>query len=86
MMIVLLWSIVKIVSIHQAPKFEIGDKVKVTKYKNFFNKGYTKNWWKEIFVIHYVFKSNPFTCKIKHLNWETIKGSFHENELLLRKL
>ena len=29
---------------HKAPKFKINDRVKVTKYKNIFSKGYTKNW------------------------------------------
>ena len=30
-------------SIHKAPKFKAGDRVRITKYKNIFNKGYTKN-------------------------------------------
>ena len=28
----------------KAPKFKVGDRVRITKYKNIFSKGYTKNW------------------------------------------
>ena len=27
----------------KAPKFKVGDRAKITKYKNIFSKGYTKN-------------------------------------------
>ena len=33
------------------PKFKIGDKVRISKYKNIFAKGYTPNWSQEDFVI-----------------------------------
>ena len=33
------------------PKFEIGDIVRISKYKNIFLKGYTPNWSVEAFVI-----------------------------------
>ena len=33
------------------PKFEIGDIVRISKYKNIFLKGYTPNWFVEAFVI-----------------------------------
>ena len=29
------------------------------KYKNIFNKGYTENWLREIFIINSVLKTNP---------------------------
>ena len=32
-------------------KFEIGDYVRISKYKNIFAKGYTHNWSEEIFVV-----------------------------------
>ena len=28
----------------KAPKFKVNDRVRITKYKNTFSKGYTKNW------------------------------------------
>ena len=31
---------------HKAPKFKVGDRVRITKYKNIFSKGYTENWSK----------------------------------------
>ena len=33
------------------PKFKIGDIVKISKYKNFFAKGYVPNWSEEVYVI-----------------------------------
>ena len=33
------------------PKFKIGDIVRISKYKNFFAKGYVPNWSEEAFVI-----------------------------------
>ena len=32
-------------------KFEIGDTLKISKYKNIFAKGYPRNWSEEVFVI-----------------------------------
>ena len=33
------------------PKFQVGDHVRISKYKNVFAKGYTPNWSEEDFVI-----------------------------------
>ena len=33
------------------PKFQIGDHVRISKYRNLFVKGYTSNWSEEYFVI-----------------------------------
>ena len=33
------------------PKFNIGDIIRISKYKNIFAKGYTPNWSEEVFVI-----------------------------------
>ena len=35
---------------HKAPKFEVNDRVRITKHKNIFSKCYTVNWSREIFV------------------------------------
>ena len=66
----------------KAPKFKVNDRVRITKYKNTFSKGYTENWSKEIFIINCVLKTNSWTYKIKELNREKIIGSFYEKELL----
>ena len=35
------------------PKFNVGDRVKITKYKRkIFDKGYTPNWTEEMFLIN----------------------------------
>ena len=40
----------------KSPKFEVGDRARITKYKHTFSKGYTENWPKEIFSIDSVLK------------------------------
>ena len=55
---------------HKAPKFKVNDKVRITKYKNMFSKGYTENWLSQIFIINPVLKTNTWTYKIKDLNEE----------------
>ena len=67
----------------KAHKFNIGDSVKITKYKNIFSKGYTKNWSREIFAINSVLKTNPWMYRIKDSKGEKIIGCFYEKELLL---
>ena len=49
----------------KAHKFKINDKVKISKYKNIFSKGYTENWSREIFITDSVLKTNPWTYKLK---------------------
>ena len=68
----------KIETNSKAPKFKVNDRVRITKYKNIFSKGYTKNWSREIFIIDYVLKTNSCIYKIKDLNGEKITGSFME--------
>ena len=40
---------------YKDPQFQIGDHVRISKYKNIFAKGYTPNWSEEIFVIKILF-------------------------------
>ena len=64
------------------PKFKVGDKVRISKYKRkIFDKGYTPNWTEEIFIIVKIKPTKPYTYEIKDLNEEEIKGSFYEQEL-----
>ena len=67
----------------KAPKFKVDDRVTITRYKNIFSKGYTKNWSREIVIIDFVLKTNPWTHKLEDLNEEKIIGSFYKKELLL---
>ena len=63
------------------PKFSIGDKVRISKKKNTFEKGYTTRWTEEIFTITKINHTSPVTYKIADLNGEEIDGSFYEPEL-----
>ncbi len=63
-------------------KFSPGDKVRISKAKHIFEKGYVPNFTKEIFTITKQVNSNPPTYEICDENNETIKGYFFENELV----
>ena len=39
------------VSNEKDPKFKVSDRVRISKHKNIFVKGYTQNWLDEVFVI-----------------------------------
>ena len=70
------------ISQKSVPKFKVGDKVRISKYKRkIFDKGYTPNWTEEIFVIDKIQYTNPITYKIKDLNRENIIGIFFNQEL-----
>ena len=48
------------------PKFSIGDKVRISKYKRrVFVKGYTPNWTEEVFVVDKVMLTKPVTYKTR---------------------
>ena len=63
------------------PKFSVGDKVRITKKKKVFEKGYTTKWTEEIFKIKEIQNTNPITYKLQDLNDKEIKGTFYEPEL-----
>ena len=68
------------------PKFKVGDKVRISKYKRkIFDKGYTPNWTEEVFTVDKIQYTNPIAYKLKDLNDEEIRGSFYEPELLKAK-
>ena len=64
-----------------APKFSVGDEVRIIKKKKVFEKGYTTRWTEEIFTIREIRETNPITYKLEDLNGEEIKGTFYEPEL-----
>ena len=48
---------------HEDLKFKVGNRVRITKHKNIFSKGYTENWSGDIFIIDSVLKTNPWMQK-----------------------
>src|SRR6218665_2428349 len=62
-------------------KFSVGDKVRITKKKTTFEKGYTARWSEEIFTVTKILYTDPPTYKISDYNGEEIQGAFYEQEL-----
>ena len=62
-------------------KFKVGDRVRISKFKNIFAKGYTPNWSSEIFIVDKINDTVPYTYNLKYLNDEEIIGSFYDKEL-----
>ena len=65
----------------KGPKFQLGDHVRISKYKNIFAKGYAPNWSEEVFVISKIKNTVPWTYVINYLKSEEIIGTFYEIEL-----
>lgn len=63
------------------PKFSVGDKVRISKKKQLFEKGYTPRWTEEVFTISEIQFTRPPTYKITDYNDEEIQGTFYELEL-----
>jgi hypothetical protein len=65
------------------PKFNIGDHVRISKYKKIFDKGYTANWSSEIFMIDKILFKSEISYHIRDLTEksERIEGVFYEKEL-----
>lgn len=62
-------------------KFNIGDVVRISKYKGQFEKGYTPNWSTELFTIRKVNVTNPVTYYIEDRRKQPIIGTFYEQEI-----
>ena len=62
-------------------RFKVGDRVRISRYKNIFAKGYSPNWSSEIFIVDKVNDTVPYTYNLKDLNDEEIIGSFYDKEL-----
>ena len=62
-------------------KFSMGDRVRISKKRKDFAKGYLPNFTEEVFIVVKVLKTEPQTYIIKDLNGEEIKGTFYNEEL-----
>ena len=66
---------------YKDPKFKVGDRVRISKYKNIFAIGYMPNWSGEVFVVKKVKNTVPWTYVINDLNGEEVIATFYEKEL-----
>ena len=62
-------------------KFQFGNHVRMSKYKNIFPKGYVTNWSEAVFVTNKVKNTVPWTYVISGLKGEKIVATFYEKEL-----
>ena len=63
------------------PKFKVANRVRISKYKSLFTKGYMANWTEEIFVIKECKKTTPHTYVIEDFEGNQIDGTFYKQEL-----
>ena len=45
-------------------RFKVGDRVRISKFKNIFAKGYTLNWSREIFIVNKINDTVPYTYNL----------------------
>lgn len=62
-------------------KVNVGDYVRISKDKNVFSKGYTKNFTSEIFKVKAVIQRKPVVYRLVDLTDEEIKGVFYGPEV-----
>ena len=63
------------------PRFKVGHRVRISKYKSIFAKGYTQNWSEEVLIFSKIKDTVLWTYSISDSNSEPIAGSFYEKEL-----
>ena len=63
------------------PKFEVGDHVRISKYRNIFAKGYNQNWSEEVFVVSKIKNTVLWKNVISDLAGEPITECVYEKEL-----
>ena len=67
-------------------KFKVDDRVRTSRYKNIFAKGYALNGSSEIFIVDKINDTVPYTYNLKDLSDEEIIGSFYDKELQKTKV
>lgn len=63
------------------PKFSVNDRVRISKFKRIFTKGYIPNWSNELFKIHAIKPTKPVTYILEDSSGEVLKGGFYQEEL-----
>ena len=62
-------------------KFKVGNRVRISRYKSIFAKGYAPNWRSEIFIVDKINDTVLYTYNLKGLNDEKVIGTFYDKEL-----
>ena len=68
------------------PKFQVGDHVRISKYKNIFAKVYAPYWLEEGFFASKIKKTAPWTYVINYLNGQEVIRIFYEKQLKKRQI
>ncbi len=63
------------------PRFNVGDRVRITAKRTFLQKEYKKGWTDEIFVINRVQQTKPITYILEDESKEVLTGGFYAEEL-----
>ena len=63
-------------------KFEIDDRVRISKHRTVFSKGYLPNWTNEVFKVYRIQPTVPETYLLKDNKGEILQGAFYGHELL----
>ena len=50
--------------IKKSARYNLGDRVRISTFKNIFTKGYTPNWSREIFIINKINDTVPYTYNL----------------------
>ena len=66
---------------NEAPKFKVGDKVRISRVKGLFEKGYLPNWSEALYIVGTAKNTNPYTYTVRDMNGEEVLGSFYAEEL-----
>lgn len=62
-------------------KFNVGEFVRLSKYKHLFEKGYTQNWTNEIFKIRGIKYTDPITYLLEDYQGHEIEGCVYQEDL-----
>ena len=66
---------------HPRPTFVVGDRVRMVRLKDKFEKGFTPNWTQEPFIVKSVKPTTPVTYTLVDLRGEDVQGTFYRQEL-----
>ena len=62
-------------------KFRVGDRVRISKAKRTFKKGYLPNWTREVFTVIECLSGTPPVYVLQDAGDELLKGTFYAEEL-----